>query len=243
MNDMYRQEVDEIARLKEDLVAANQILLRNGIVDAFGHVSVRHPHQTDKFLMARRLPPALVRSQDILEYGLDGELADGDRTPVFLERFIHSEIFARRPDVQAVVHSHSPNIIAFGVVPTVSLRPVCHTCGFLAEGVPLFDMRDVAGDGTNLLISSRELGSSLADALGDSSVVLMRGHGSTVVGSTLGQAVYRAIYTESNAEIQAVASRLGSITFLSPAEAIAAEEGADLQIERTWQLWKDEVAR
>lgn len=243
MNDLYRQGEGGIVQLKRDLVTANHILLAKGIVDAFGHVSVRHPNDPAKFLMARRLPPGLVTVDDIREFALDGELVDRDGTPVFLERFIHSEIFAKRPDVQAIVHSHSPNIIAFGIVPSVTLQPVCHTCGFLSDGVPRFDIRDGAGDGTNLLISSKELGASLADALGQSNVILMRGHGSTVVGLTVAQAVYRAIYTETNARIQASASLLGPIIFLSPAEARAAEDGADLQVERAWQLWTEEVSQ
>lgn len=233
--------ITDVDGLKEELISANRVLLRYGIVDAFGHVSVRHPDDPSKFLMARRLPPGLIAKADIREFGLDGELVDRDSTPVFLERFIHSEIFAKRADVHAIVHSHSPNIIAFGVVPTVTLRPVCHTCGFLQGGVPLFEIRDVAGDGTDLLIRSRDLGTALADALGQSSVVLMRGHGSTVVASTLAQSVYRAIYTETNAKIQACASGLGEVTFISPVEADAIEAGEHLQVERAWQLWKEEV--
>lgn len=227
---------------KEEVVLASHILLRYGVVDAFGHVSVRHPGDPDKFLMARRVPPGLVTVDDVLPFGLDGELVDRDGTPVFLERFIHSAIYARRADVQAVVHSHSHNIIAFGIVPSVPLRPVCHMCGFLSEGVPVFEIRDIAGDASNLLISTRALGEALAKDLGEANVVLMRGHGSTVVGGTLPQAVYRAIYTEANARIQATAASLGPITFLSPGEAQAVAEGEGLQIERAWQLWKEEVS-
>ncbi len=231
--------VDE---LKSELVLANRILLRYVIVDAFGHVSVRHPHVPTRFLMARRVPPGLVGLDDVREFGLDGELIDRDGAPVYLERFIHSEIFAARPDIQAVVHSHSPNVVAFGVVPENRLRPICHTCGFLGDPTPVFEIRDVAGDATNLLISSPQLGRSLAKILGDESVVLMRGHGSTVVGSTLAQAVYRAIYTDTNCRIQAAANQLGIPKFLTPREAIAAEEGSMLQVERAWQLWKEEAA-
>ena len=233
---------DEIDRLSNELVVASRILLRHGIVDAFGHVSVRHPHDPAKFLMSQRVPPGLVTREHIREFGLDGELRDDSGTAVFIERFIHSGIFARRPEVQAVVHSHSPGIIAFGVVPA-ALQPVCHTCGFLGGGVPVFEIRDVEGDGTNLLITSKRLGAALAEKLGSASVVLMRGHGSTVVGPSLPQAVYRAIYTESNARIQAAALGLGEVTFLSDAEASAVREGEDLQVERAWQLWREEVVR
>lgn len=233
--------MNEVDRLKDELVLANQILVRYGIVDAFGHASVRHPDDPSKFLMSRRLPPGLVKREDIREFRMDGELVEQDGTPVFLERFIHSEILSARRDVNAVVHSHSANIIAFSIVPSNPLRPVCHTCGFLKDGAPSFEIRDAAGDGTNLLISSRQLGENLVTALGDANVILMRGHGSTVVGTTLPQAVYRAIYTETNAKIQASAINLGPVTFLSVTEAEAVEAESLLQVERTWQLWKDEV--
>jgi HCOMODA/2-hydroxy-3-carboxy-muconic semialdehyde decarboxylase len=227
--------------LKTDLVTANRILLRHKIVDAFGHVSVRHPTAPERFLMAKRTPPGLVKIEDILEFGLDGNLIENNGSPVFLERFIHSEIYASRADVHAIVHSHSPDSIAFGLAPSNPLRPVCHTCGFLNRPTPIFDMRAVAGDGTNLLISCTDHGRELAKVLGNAGVVLMRGHGSTTVGSTLGQAVYRAIYTEANARIQATASNLGQVSFLSSAEADAAEVNSHLQVERAWQFWESEL--
>jgi ribulose-5-phosphate 4-epimerase/fuculose-1-phosphate aldolase len=230
-----------IDQLRRELVYANRVLVSHRIVDAFGHVSARHPDDPSKFLMARRIPPALVEADDVLEYGLDAELVVNDGTPVFLERFIHGEVYAARPDVQAVVHSHSANIIAFGVVRGRPLRALCHTCGFLGLGAPVFEMRDAAGDATDLLITSREKGRALAAALGDSSVVLMRGHGSTGVGLSVAQAVYRAVYTETNAQIQATASALGEVSFLTPGEAQAAEGLSSAQVERTWQLWKAAV--
>lgn len=233
---------DTVAMLKADLVAANRILLGHDIVDAFGHVSVRHPHDSSRFLMARRVPPGLVQADDIRVYGLDGELIDKDGSSSFLERFIHSEIFAARPDVHAIVHSHSANIVAFGIAPAATLQAVCHTCGFLKGPTPVFEIRDVGGDCTDLMISNPAYGRSLVEKLGDGSVVLMRGHGSTVVGKTLGQAVYRAIYTEVNARIQASAMSFGPVTFLSEGEADAVEAVNDLQVERTWQFWKSEVA-
>ena len=233
--------VDAAQEVKVNLVSASRILLRYGIVDAFGHVSARHPTKPDVFLMSKRVPPGLVQVDDIVEHGLDGELVHKDDSRVFLERYIHSEIFLARPDVQAVVHSHSPNIVAFGVVASAPLRAICHTCGFLKGGAPLYEIRDFAGNDTDVMIDSRERGRSLVGVLGDRSVVLMRGHGSTAVGSSVGQAVYRAIYTETNARIQATASSLGPVNFLTDGEADACEALNLQQVERSWQLWKDQV--
>ena len=233
---------DAVALLKADLVSANRILLRHGIVDAFGHVSARHSHRPDVFLMAKRVPPGLVEAEDIVEHGLDGELVRDDGSALFLERFIHGEIYAARPDVRSVVHSHSPTIVAFGVVASAPLRAVCHTCGFLSGDAPVFDLRDVEGDGTDLMISSRDRARSLVAVLADKSVVLMRGHGSTVVGTGVGQAVYRAIYTETNAQVQAAAQNLGPVTFLTVDEANACEALSEKQVERSWDYWKHEIS-
>ncbi|AUW57099.1 aldolase [Sphingobium sp. SCG-1] len=230
-----------LAGLKAELVKANKILVRYGIVDAFGHISVRHPSKPGIFLMARSVPPGVVQTDDIKEHRLDGELVNDDGSKLFLERFIHGEIFAARPEVQSVVHSHSPTIVAFGVVESLPLQAICHTCGFLKGPTPNFEMRDFAGDDTNLLIDSREKAHSLVGILADKNVVLMRGHGSTVVGSSIGQAVYRAVYTETNARIQATATTLGTIKYLSDAEADACEALNEKQVERTWQLWKHET--
>jgi HCOMODA/2-hydroxy-3-carboxy-muconic semialdehyde decarboxylase len=236
-------EGNGIEGLKRDLVAANHILFRHNIVDAFGHVSVRHPDDAARFLMARRVPPGLVEEDDVLEFGLDGELVADDGSPVFLERYIHSALYAARADIQAVVHSHSPNIIAFGVVGGHALRAVCHTCGFLGLKTPIFEMRDVEGDATDLMITSQAKGRALAAALRDANVILMRGHGSTAVGSNVAEAVYRAIYTETNARIQATAATLGPVTFLSEKEAESADALTPQQVERSWQLWRDQVRR
>ena len=239
----YHQQRRRGARssgLKQELVCGSKILVRHNIVDAFGHVSVRHPHDPAQFLMSKRIPPSLVTAGDIRVFGLDGELVDRDGSPVFLERFIHSEIFAARPEVQAIVHSHSSTIVAFGVVTDNPLRAVCHTCGFLGTAAPVFEMRDTAGDGTNLLISTPTHGRNLVAAMGDANVILMRGHGSTVVGWSIAHAVYRAVYTEVNAKIQTVASGLGTVKFLSAAEA-EASQATDVQlVERAWQAWMNE---
>jgi ribulose-5-phosphate 4-epimerase/fuculose-1-phosphate aldolase len=225
--------------LIDKLVLANRILYRQGVVDAFGHVSVRHDRSPDHFLLARNMAPALVRRDDIVTFDLDGAALDAAGRRVYLERFIHAEIYRARPDVQSVVHSHSPNVIPFGVTGT-ALRPIFHMSGFLAEGSALFEIRDVAGD-TDMLISNARLGEALAAALGPRSTVLMRGHGSTVVGASLEQAVYRAIYAEVNARLQTQARQLGDVTYLNANEAAKAAAINDTQLPRVWELWAREI--
>ncbi|MFD1557275.1 class II aldolase/adducin family protein [Paraburkholderia silviterrae] len=226
----------------DDLVAANRILFDQGIVDAFGHVSVRHEHNTARFLLARNMAPGTVEAGDIIEFDLDGNPLDARGRAVYLERFIHAEIYKARSDVMAIVHSHSPSVLPFSVTHGVTFRPVCHMCGFLGRGAPIFEIRDRAGHATDLLIRSNALGRSLAEALGDASIVLMRGHGSTVVGPSLKHAVYRAIYAETNAKLQSEAMRLGPVTYLNSEEAEAACRNVETQIERPWALWKARVA-
>lgn len=229
--------------LLQDLVDANHILFNEGVVDAFGHVSLRHPARADRFLLARNMAPGLVSTGDILEFELDGTpvLADGPR--VYLERFIHGEIYRARPDVNAVVHSHSPAVVPFSVSGRSRLRPVCHMSAFLGAGAPVFEIRDSAGDGSDMLVRSPELGAALARSLAHSHCVLMRGHGSTVVAPTLKLAVYRAIYAELNARLQAQAIQLGDPVYLSPSEAEAAAATTEGQVERPWQLWKAAARR
>jgi HCOMODA/2-hydroxy-3-carboxy-muconic semialdehyde decarboxylase len=225
--------------LIDKLVLANRILYRQGVVDGFGHVSVRHDQSSDHFLLARNMAPGLVRREDIVTFDLDGAALDAAGRRVYLERFIHAEIYRARPDVQSVVHSHSPNVIPFGVTGT-PLQPVFHMSGFLAEGSALFEIRDVAGD-TDMLISNASLGVGLAAALGSRSTVLMRGHGSTVVGASLEQAVYRAIYAEVNARLQTQARQLGEVTYLNAVEAAKAAAINDTQLPRVWELWAREI--
>lgn len=222
----------------QDLAHANHILAHQGIVDAFGHVSMRHPQYPDRFLLARNMAPALVQADDILEYDLDGNPLNGDTRRVYLERFIHGEIYRARPDVMSVVHSHSPSVVPFSVVKTAKLRPVCHMCGFLGDGPPIFEIREKFGLATDLLIRSKEMGAALAQSLGEQQVVLMRGHGSTAVGPSLKMAVYRAIYTEVNAQLLSRASALGPVEYLTAEEGIATMEVHESQIHRPWELWK-----
>jgi len=158
--------------------------------------------------------------------------------PAYLERFIHGEIYRKRGDVVSVVHSHSPSVVPFSVVTGTRLRPVCHMCGFLSEkGTPIFEIRDFAGPGSDLLITSGKLGAALADTLSDGPAVLMRGHGSTVVGSTLRQAVFRAVYTEVGARLQMDAMRLGPVTYLTEEETVGTTKTISTQYDRSWFLW------
>ena len=228
--------------LIEDLVAANRILFDQGVVDAFGHVSARHDKAADRFLLARNMAPGRVTRDDIVEFDLDGNAVDAGGRRVYLERFIHSEIYRARPDVMAVVHNHSPTVVPFSVVPSQAFRPVCHMCGFIGAGAPNFEIRDVAGDATDLLIRSRELGAALARTLGDSLITLMRGHGATIVAESVPHVVYRAVYAEVNARLLADALRLGPVTCLSEGEARTARANVETQVQRPWDLWKARVS-
>ena len=225
--------------LIDDLVAANRILYNEGVVDGFGHVSARHDRRAGHFLLARSMAPGLVTAADIMEFDRDGEAVDGDGRTAYLERFIHSEIFKLRPDVQAVVHSHSPTVIPFGAT-TVPLQPIYHMGSFLGSGVPVFEIRDSGGPATDMLIRNAPLGAALAASLGDNAVALLRGHGNVVVGGSVREAVFRAVYTEVNARLAAEALRLGQgrVTFLNAAEAAAATATNQAQVGRAWDLWK-----
>jgi ribulose-5-phosphate 4-epimerase/fuculose-1-phosphate aldolase len=229
---------ETLAMTVRELVDANHILFDQGVVDGFGHVSVRHPERPDRFLLARSMAPALVTEKDVLEFDLDGNPAVPGSPPAYLERFIHGEIYRKRGDVMSVVHSHSPSVVPFSVVAGTKLRPICHMCGFLSEkGTPIFEIRDFAGPGSDLLITSGKLGAALADTLSDGPAVLMRGHGSTVVGSTLRQAVFRAVYTEVGARLQMDAMRLGPVTYLTEEETVGTTRTISTQYDRSWFLW------
>jgi ribulose-5-phosphate 4-epimerase/fuculose-1-phosphate aldolase len=225
--------------LVDKLVLANRILYRQGVVDGFGHVSARHDRSPAHFLLARNMAPGLVRRDDILTFDLEGAALDAGDRRVYLERFIHAEIYRARPDVLAIVHSHSPTVIPFGVTQQ-PLLPVFHMSGFLGPGTALFEIRDVAGD-TDMLVSDSRLGAALAKVLGERSTVLMRGHGSTVVGASVEQAVYRAIYAEANARLQLQAKQLGEVTYLNVQEAAKAAKINDTQLPRVWDLWSREI--
>lgn len=225
--------------LIDDLVYANRILYDQGVVDGLGHVSVRNPNDAGSYLLSCNRAPGLVKAEDIVCYDLDSEAVSPTSQRPYLERFIHGEIYRARPDVMAVVHSHSPSMIPFGITNT-ELKPVFHMAGFLGAGSAFFEISESAGD-SDMLIREPYLGAALARSLQQRSCVLMRGHGSTVVGKSLYQVIYRAIYAEVNAKLQLQASALGDIHFLNEAEAQLASDTNDGQIQRSWNLWKGRI--
>jgi ribulose-5-phosphate 4-epimerase/fuculose-1-phosphate aldolase len=225
-------------KLVEDLVAANRILVDQGVVDGYGHVSVRHDKAADRYLMSRSIAPELVTAADIMEYDLDSVPVDPQGRATYLERFIHGEIYRVRPDVRAIVHNHSPSVIPFGVT-GAQLRPLYHMSAFLWPGVPIFEIRSAGGPGTDMLIRNPALGQALARTLGAGPVALMRGHGAVVVAGNLPEAVFRSVYTEVNARLQAQAMALGGpVTYLDPEEAKKAQAALAGTIPRPWELWK-----
>ena len=223
--------------LIDDIVTANRILADQDILDGFGHVSARSERDPSRFWLSRSRAPGLVVADDVMLFGLDGEPLDArGRTP-YLERFIHSEVYKARPDVKAVVHSHAPAIIPFGVT-GVPLRPIFHIASFLMDAVPIFEIRDAAGPSTDLLVRNAQLGAALARSLGAAPVVLMRGHGCTVVASSVHEVVFRSIYTVVDAKLETEALRLGTPKFLTPGEAAASAKVNAALVDRPWEIWK-----
>jgi ribulose-5-phosphate 4-epimerase/fuculose-1-phosphate aldolase len=228
--------------LIDDLVAASRILAEHGVLDAYGHVSARSDKRPAHFIMSRSRAPALVTAADLVEWNADSEAATGDKRKGFIERYIHGEIYRARPEVMAVVHSHSPSVIPFGVTKT-RLRPIYHMGSFLWSGAPVWDIRKVRED-NDLLVRDRPLGAALAGALGKCNCVLMRGHGMTVIGASVQEAVFRSIYTEMNARLQIQATQLeGPIEFLSDEEGKRSTASNAGTIERPWEVWKKNALR
>jgi ribulose-5-phosphate 4-epimerase/fuculose-1-phosphate aldolase len=209
----------------------------HGVLDAYGHISARCDRRPEHFIMSRSRAPALVTAADLMELDADSEALPGDKRKGFIERYIHGEIYRTRPEVMAVVHSHSPSVIPFGVTRT-KLRPIYHMGSFLWSGVPVFDIRKQREE-NDLLVRDRPLGQALAESLGGCNCVLMRGHGMTVVGDGVPEAVFRAIYTEMNARLQLQARLLeGPIEFLSEEEGKRSTASNRGTLERPWELWK-----
>jgi HCOMODA/2-hydroxy-3-carboxy-muconic semialdehyde decarboxylase len=191
--------------------------------------------------MSRSLAPGLVTPADVLELDFAGKPVSNVGAQLFVERFIHAEIYRARPDVNAIVHSHSPSVLPFTLVPSARLRPICHTCGFLDGLAPPFDVADHAGPANDLLIRNAELGCKFAAHLGSRAVALLRGHGFAAVGASVPNAVFRAIYTARNCDIQLAAMRLGEPIYLSSPEAVACEEAILAQASRAWMLWLSQI--
>ncbi|HUK58919.1 MAG TPA: class II aldolase/adducin family protein [Stellaceae bacterium] len=229
------------AALVDELVTGNHILFHEKVVDAFGHISVRHDKDPSKFLLSRHRAPGLVQPSDILVHDFDGNPEGSEAgARLYGERFIHGEIYRARPDVVAVVHCHAPQLIPFCATRS-SLKPLYHMSGFLGRGVPIFEIRETGGM-TDMLIRSSALGVALAKSLAAHPMVLMRGHGATMVGNSIQQVVYRSIYAALNAALQMEALRLGEPIYLAREEAEQAEATNDKALDRAWALWKQEAA-
>jgi HCOMODA/2-hydroxy-3-carboxy-muconic semialdehyde decarboxylase len=226
-------------KLVEDLVAANRIVADQGVVDAFGHVSVRHDRDSNRYLMSRSIAPELVTAADIMELDLDSNAVDARGRTLYLERFIHGEIYKARPDVRAIVHNHSPSVIPFGAT-GVRLRPLYHMSAFLWRGVPVFEIRTAAGGASDMLVRNAQLGRALAQTVGDRTAALMRGHGAVVVGESIPVVVRRSVYLEMNARLQWQAISLAGdkVTYLDDEEAKLAEGNDATITSRAWEMWK-----
>jgi ribulose-5-phosphate 4-epimerase/fuculose-1-phosphate aldolase len=233
---------DSLAELRRDLATAYRIVANEGILDAFGHISVRNPNNPQRYFLSRSRAPGLVQAGDILEYDLDSNPILPPKERPYSERVIHGEIFKARPDVNAVCHHHAPSIMPFAIS-GVPLVPVFHLGASMGARAPFWDSRDEFGD-TNLLVVKPEEGASLARALGDASIVVMRRHGATVVGHSLRELVFATIYSAKNAEHQLAAHMLGNVSPLSAGEAEMACEihRAPGPLARAYEYWVRRLA-
>ena len=222
--------------LIEDLVTANRILATQGIVDSFGHVSIRHPDNPQRYLLSRSRAPERVETGDIMEFTLEGEPVDARGRKPYLERFIHGATYEKRPDVMAVIHNHSPGVIPYGVTGR-KLKPIMHMCGTIGHEVPIWDQRKKFGD-TDLLVTNMAVGRDLVKTLGKGRTALMRGHGCVVAGPELRQTVYTAVYLELNAKLQMQAEAMGKVKFLSKGEVDKViSTTTPTNVNRAWENW------
>jgi HCOMODA/2-hydroxy-3-carboxy-muconic semialdehyde decarboxylase len=223
--------------LIEDLVAANRILAQHGVLDAWGHVSIRHPNNPERYLLSRARAAALVTAEDIMEFDLDSNPVDQQGRRIFVERFIHGETYRARPDVSAVVHSHSPSVIPFTVTEE-PLKAITHIASFLACGCPVFEIRDV-GITNGLLVANSKQGAALAKTLGDKPVALLRGHGNLVVAPDIPRVVHRALYTEVNAQ-----QLTAALSFRRPVKYVEMDEAQDpRRLVDAWEQWKTQAMK
>jgi ribulose-5-phosphate 4-epimerase/fuculose-1-phosphate aldolase len=228
--------MDELGQARRDLVIANRILAERNVVDAYGHVSMRHPSRPERFLLSRSRSPELVVEADLMEFTLDGKVVGDDGRPPYLERFIHGAVYEARPDVHAVVHSHAEETLAFSIS-SVPLRPVIHVARGIGPSVPVWDIADQFGDDTDLLVTNVDYGRDLAKRLGRARVVLMRGHGFAAAGSTVMDVVRTSVYLPVNARVLTSAMRFGAFKTLSPGE-IQAGAGFDPTAPGSWRAWE-----
>ena len=224
------------APILDELVTANRILAREGVVDSFGHVSIRHPDRPDRYVLSRARAPECIEVEDLMEFALDGTPMDPAGRKPYAERYIHGGVYESRPDVRAVVHHHSPSVIPFSVTPA-PLSPVMHMCAGIGTRVPTWDSRTRFGD-TNLLVTNLEMARDLASVLGPRPAILMRGHGAVVAGASLREVVFNSIYLQLNADLQMKARALGDVTFLSEGEVAAVlRTRGSFTFERAWEFW------
>src|SRR3984885_2943075 len=233
------QEPQEKNALLQDLVTANHILQDQGVVDGYGHVSVRNPEDPSHFFISRWLAPDLVTVNDIVELDFDCVPAHGDKRRLYSERWIHAEIYRARPDVKSIVHTHAPTVVLMGTI-NETLLPIYHMGGFIGSGLPSFDIRKSFGM-TNMLINDAAKGKALAQALGNHPAAFMRGHGGVTVGTNIMHSVGRAVYLKVNSEMHLQAGGR-KIETLAPEEAVLAEEG-NSDFPKDWDLWKRKVMK
>jgi HCOMODA/2-hydroxy-3-carboxy-muconic semialdehyde decarboxylase len=228
--------MNDLDRALADLVIANRILAHENVVDAYGHVSVRHPRDPKRYLLARSLSPEMVEQGDIMEFDLQGNATSADSRQPYLERFIHGAVYEARPEIMAVVHAHAEDVLPFCVTPA-PLRPVIHSGSFMGAEAPVWDIRDKFGD-TNLLVTNMAQGRDLAGRLGTNSVALMRGHGFAAAARSLIEVVRMSVYVPRNARVQMAAMRLGDVKPLSVGEIAARNAGYKPQSPETWRAWE-----
>jgi len=230
--------MSKLDTLIKDLVVANRILAREEVVDAYGHISVRHPDNPKHFFLARSLAPDLVEQGDIVELGLDAQPVRDEKRALYLERFIHAAIYEARPDVQAVVHAHAEDILPFGIASATPLRPVIHSGSFIGAHVPVWDIADKFGD-TDLLVRNMEQGRDLARCLAGNNVALMRGHGFASAGRSLIEVVRMSVYLPRNARALLRGKQLGGeVKYLSDGEIAARAAGYSPYSTETWRAWE-----
>ncbi len=231
-----RRDVSELDQTLRDLVIGNRILAHQNVVDAYGHISVRHPSKPDHFLLSRSRSPELVVEADIMEFTLDGKVVGDDKRPPYLERFIHGALYEARPDVHAVVHSHAEETLAFGIA-NVPLKPVIHLARSMGPNIPVWDIADAFGDNTDLLVTNADHGRDLARRMGSSSVALMRGHGFAAACGSIVDVVRLSVYLPVNERVLSAAMRFGPFKPLSPGE-IAGRSGFDPGLPAYWRAWE-----
>ncbi len=228
--------MSELDQALRNLVIGNRILAHQNVVDAYGHVSIRHPLNPEHFLLSRSRSPELVVEADIMEFTLDGKVVGDDRRPPYLERFIHGSLYEARPDVHAVVHSHAEETLAFGIA-DVPIKPVIHVASAIGPSVPIWDISEKFGDNTNLLVTNVDHGRDLAKRIGQGRVALMRGHGFAAAGGTIMDVVRLSVYLPVNARVLAAAMRFGPFKALAPGE-IENRGSFNPRAPESWRAWE-----